>query len=167
MSMEALMKLKRILLPFSLLAISSAIFAAQAAYVPTRGPLALADAAQPGVITSTLLHNRELATERAKILRFLNLGPNAPVPAYQDIIDRVRPTQAPEALEVLQAYANVVMYIYQEKAYLLKAGFLPHVCPIRGIRSPLSKNNELDQLIQEYDQLASIALEKMLLWEHA
>lgn len=157
--MEALMNIKKLLfLPLLALSIN-----AYTAYVPAPGPLSLADAInQMGSITATFINNQDLQNEAACIGQFAGQLPQNQR-LYQNIIENISRAQSPQALLVLEAYGRVIMYMYQKEAYLLKASFLPHCFPLRGIKNPAPSQNELNQLLNEYDQLATIAMKKSYL----
>lgn len=147
---------KLLLLPLLALSINACCI-----YVPTKGPLILSDPTihQQGTITLTFIDNQELKAEAEQIFKFVRHLP-ANQRAYQDIIDNISRSQSPQALQALEAYGNIIMHMYQKEAYLLKANSLPHCFPIRGIRNPFSNEKELNQLLNEYDQLATIAMKK-------
>lgn len=132
-------------------------------YTPTQGPLTLIDPiGQIGAITATLRNNPELQAEAIHITNFVQNIHMGPMP-YERIIDHIILAQTPQALLALEAYGKTIMYMYQKQAYVLKAGFAPHCFPIRGIKNPFPNQAELDQLLEEYDQLATIAMKKSYL----
>lgn len=155
-SMEALMNIRKLLL-LPLIALSINTYGV---HVPIQGPLDLTDPiGQIGAITATLRTSPDLQTEARQIAQFvqsLNMGP---LP-YQRIIDHVTISHAPQAFLALEAYAKTVMYMYQNEAYMLKVKSAPLLFPIRGIKNPFGNEARLNQLLNEYDQLATIAMKK-------
>lgn len=132
-------------------------------YVPAPGPLTLTDPiGSVGAITATLRKNTDLLAEEAHIIKFVQQAGLGAMP-YQRIIDHIKLAETPQALLALEAYGKAIMYMYQNKAYVLKAGFLPHCSPIRGVKNPFPNEAELTQLLDEYDQLATIAMGKSYL----
>lgn len=162
-------------LNFGIATLSLMLFTAvKPAYMPATGPLPLGDIpGKVGIITATLQCNQALQKERAIIDSFARQSIGMGAISYQNIMQRIEATQNPLALQALKAYSDVIMYIYQDKAYIINTKFNPYY-PVQGIRSswlnpfawvnPFSwcsdNNEELEQLINEYDQLATIALKK-------
>jgi len=148
--------IKLLLLP--ILALTATM---HSAYIPTAGTLPLSDTQRAGTITATLKGNPGYFKQEQQIItEFAGLVVPFNQRTYQEMIYHITITEGDLALKALEAYGNVIMHIYQERAYLIKARCLPHCSPIRGIVYPFANKAALDQLLNEYDQLASIAMEK-------
>lgn len=145
---------------------------AVSAYVPTAGPLQLTDTpGRLGVISATLMNNPELQEQRLAFQRFANQFPGTHT--YQGMIAAISNAQSPTGYQALEAFEQVIMHIYHEKAFITYMDYDPYY-PVQGLRytwfnpltyinpqSWISDNNaELDQLLNEFDQLADIAMSK-------
>jgi len=143
------------------------------AYTPTQGPLTFIDTQTKfGAIRSTVAGNPQLGQEANIIGQFAATLPPASQ-TYQGMVDEIIQSQSPLAIQTLQAFENVIMYMYHDKAYLVKIPFGTDFT-YQGIRNswlnPLSyitpknwigdNNTELDQLLEELSQLAKIAQAK-------
>lgn len=161
------------LLTISLLAVMSNM---HSSYSPAIGPIVLLDSGAAGEITLLLMNSSHKFSQSKSILDFMDTqikgGARCHIAyngqrwiSYQEMIDRIARASSKNAAEALKGYAEIIMHMYEEKAYIIKASFLPHyLSPIRGLRSPFSlmkkRSAMLDQLLNEYDNLATIAMDK-------
>lgn len=168
-----IMKFKNLLFLIPLLALTATM---QSMYTPVQGPLQLYDTLTPGgalnvsgIITNTVINNPELRTDFQIIQNFANtLNPRQMT--YQGIMNAIQNSHTPLATQALRAYENVIMYIYHKRAFIISVPYNPYL-PVQGLRyswlNPFSyinpyswfgdNNAQLDQLLNEFEQLANIA----------
>lgn len=149
-------------------------------HTPAPGPLTLGDTTTgtgqkqkitPGVILGTMKGNNDLQQEWNTIGNLLSQHSN--IKTYQEVIDIIKNAKNSIGDQALEAFENTIMYIYHKTAFAIHIKYNPYF-PLQGFRyswlSPLAwikpkswiedNNDELDQLINEFEQLANIAMNK-------